>query len=207
MHHRSAVLGTPFKSLATGVALLASCAINAADHQEAPNASAQLLADIGDYYAWVDAGQLNLIVTFNTFLAPGTEASYDSNLLYGFHFDTSETADGVSDVDMYVRFAQDVEGNWGLQVSDTDDVAVLSGAVETVLTEGAVSAWAGLADDPFFFDQEGFIETTTTGTLSFDSTRDSVAGANIQAIALQMPVANIAADGSAFQTWSTTASQ
>ncbi len=187
--------------------LLTPFLAHAADHQEAPRASAQLSADIGDYYAWHSDSQLNLILTFGTFNAPGMPASYDSNLLYGFHFDTSETADGESDMDLYVRFAQDDQGAWGFRVSDSSDNALIQGAVETVLANNDISAWAGLADDPFFFDQTGFVSTVSTGTISFDPARDDVAGLNITAIVIQVPLDSVVASGSSLQTWATTASQ
>jgi len=193
-----------------GLSVGASLALNtgksiAADHQEAPGATAQLAADIGDYYAWHDEGQLNLVLTFGTFSTPGTAANYNRDVLYGFHFDTSSPADGVSDVDIYARFAQDASGAWGLQVSGVGD-APLQGAVETVLSNNQLSAWAGLADDPFFFDQSGFVDTVSTGTLSFDPQSDDVAGLNVTAIVIQVATATIQSEGTALQTWSTTAS-
>lgn len=187
-------------------ALSTSIAIHAADHQEAPAATALPAADIGDYYAWHSNDQLNLILTFGPFAAAGAPGAYDSNILYGFHFDTSATADGVSDLDIYARFAQDAAGNWGVQVTGAD-IAVIEGPVDSVLISSDVSVWAGVADDPFFFDQSGFNDTLATGTLAFDPTSDDVAGLNITAIAIQLPLASITATGTALQTWSTTASQ
>lgn len=183
--------------------LLALVAANASDHQEAPGATSRLSADIGDYYAWHDSEQLNLVLTFGTFAAPGLPASYDRDNLYGFHFDTSSPADGVADVDLYARFSQDAEGNWGLQLSGIDGVA-LEGPVETVLSNAQITGWAGLADDPFFFDQTGFRATLSTGMLSFDPTRDDVAGLNVTAIAIQIPVDTIMSGGGSLQTWTTT---
>lgn len=177
----------------------------AADHQEAPGATAQLAADIGDYYAWHDDGQLNLVITFGTFAAAGMPANYNRDVLYGFHFDTSATPDGVSDIDLYARFAQDAQGAWGLQVSGIGQEP-LQGPVETVLNNSELSAWAGLADDPFFFDQSGFVDTVSTGTLSFDPQSDDVAGLNVTAIVIQVPVGSIQSEGTALQTWATTAS-
>jgi len=124
-------------------------------------------------------------------------------VLYGFHFDTSIPADGVADIEFFARFAQDDAGDWGLQVAGVGDTP-LEGPVETVLTNGDLSAWAGLADDPFFFDQTGFNATVSTGDLSFDPTRDDVAGLNVTAIAIQLPFDTIQSDGSALQTWATT---
>ena len=195
---------------AAAVCILAASAITlhtaiAADHQEAPGASAQLSADIGDYYLWHDSDQLNLVLTFGTFTQPGLPASFDRDVLYGFHFDTSSPADGVEDATLFVRFSQDVEGNWGLQVEGLDE-ATLEGPVETVLSNDQITAWAGLADDPFFFDQTGFVTTLSTGTLSFDPMRDDVAGLNVTAIAIQLPVESILPGGGALQSWTTTSS-
>jgi len=182
------------------VALVTS-PLQASDHQEAPATQAQLVADIGDYYAWHEGDNLNLVLTFGTFAAPGTPASYDSNILYSLHFDT--TADGVSDLDINARFAQDTSGNWGVQIMGVGE-APLEGAVETMLSNDDLTAWAGLADDPFFFDQTGFRETVATGTLSFDPTRDDVAGLNVTTLVVQVPIDAILSGGGAFQTWATT---
>lgn len=177
--------------------------LHAADHQEAPGAQAELAADIGDYYAWHDASTLNMVLTFGTLAAPGTPASYNSDILYTLHFDT--TADNVSDVQVHARFAQDTDGAWGLQVTGIGDTPI-TGAVETEITAGAVSAYAGLKDDPFFFDLEGFNATVNTGTISFDPTRDSVAGLNVTSIVLQAPLSAVVGNATAFQTWATTGS-
>jgi len=197
LRHTSIVLG------AIAVSTLAMQPINAADHQEAPTASAFLSADIGDYYVWHDEDQLNLILTFGTFAAPGLPASFDRDVLYGFHFDTSTPADGIADLNFFARFAQNSEGDWGLQVTGIGDTP-LEGPVETVLTNGDLTAWGGLAEDPFFFDQTGFNTTVSTGVLSFDPTRDDVAGLNVTAIAIQLPITSIQSSGSELQTWTTT---
>jgi len=192
-----------FAVLAT-LMLAINTTLYAADHQEAPTATARLSADIGDYFAWHDDSNLNLVLTYGTFAAPSLPATYNRDELYGFHFDTSETPDGVSEIDIYARFSQDTDGNWGIQVSGIGAQA-LEGAIETQLSNGQMTVWAGLADDPFFFDQAGFNETVTTGTLSFDPTNDDVAGLNVTAISIQLPIAAIVASGDSFQTWATTA--
>ena len=193
-------------SAALGVLTAAAMAVqpvNASDHQEAPTASAFLSADIGDYYAWHEGDELNLILTFGTFSAPGLPASFDRDVLYGFHFDTSIPADGIADIEIFARFAQDSVGDWGLQVAGIGDTP-LEGPVETVLANSELTAWAGLADDPFFFDQSGFNTTVSSGVLSFDPTRDDVAGLNVTAIAIQLPITTIQSEGSQLQTWATT---
>ena len=86
---------------AAAVSLMSVASVNAADHQEAPGASARLSADIGDYYVWHEEEQLNLVLTFGTFAAPGLPASFNRDNLYTFHFDTSAPADGVADLEIY----------------------------------------------------------------------------------------------------------
>ena len=188
---------------ALAASTLATQLIYAADHQEAPTSSAFLSADIGDYYVWHEADQLNLILTFGTFAAPGLPASFDRDVLYGFHFDTSTPADGIAEINLFARFAQNSAGDWGLQIEGIGDTP-LEGPVETILANSELTAWSGLADDPFFFDQTGFNTTVSTGVLSFDPTRDDVSGLNVTAIAIQLPISTIQSNGSELQTWTTT---
>lgn len=178
---------------------------HSADHQEAPATMAQLAADIGDYYIWHADDTLNMVLTFGTFSAPELPATFDRDIIYGFHFDTTTPADGESDIDIYARFSQSTEGEWGVQISGVGD-SPLEGAVETVLSNSELSAWAGLSDDPFFFDQTGFNTTVSSGTLAFDPNRDDVAGLNVTAIAIQLPVSNIVSNSGSFQSWVTTSS-
>lgn len=175
----------------------------ASDHQEAPAATAQLAADIGDYYAWHDENNLNLILTFGTFNAPGMPAIYSADTLYGFHFDTSVPADGIAESNLYARFAQDLSGNWGVQVFDQSGV-LFESATQTVTENDQGKVWAGLSDDPFFFDLTGFNNTVSTGQLSFDPARDDVAGLNVTSMAIQVPLDSILNTGTQLSTWATT---
>ena len=120
-------------------------------------------------------------------------------MLYGFHFDTDDNNE--SDIDIWVRFGQNADGDWGVQVSGPG--GTFMGPVGEVITEGDMSAYAGTTDDPFFFDLEGYTETLNTGTLSFMNTRDSIAGTNVMSIVIQMPTANIS--DVSFKAWATTA--
>lgn len=177
----------------------------ASDHQEAPIATSQLAADIGDYYVWHDANNLNMVLTFGTFNAPNMPATYSSEVLYSLHFDTSIPADGVPDSDIHARFAQNDAGNWGVQVFNATET-LFETPVETVTENSNGKAWAGLSDDPFFFDLTGFNTTVSTGTISFDPTRDDVAGLNITSLVLQIPLTSITSSGTSVSTWATTSS-
>lgn len=124
-------------------------------------------------------------------------------MLYGIHIDNS--GNNVANFDIWVRFGQNDLENWGVQVQGLPGATgPVVGPVETIIEEGNLKVWAGLRDDPFFFDLEGFLTTATTGTISFDPTRDFFAGQNITAVVLEIPLGAAQGGGSDLQVWSTT---
>lgn len=176
----------------------------AADHAEAPGASADPAADIADFYAWVSNDRFVAAITFAGLGAAGQPATYDADVLYVVHVDND--GDNVSDLDILVRFGQNGAGEWGVQAEGLPGLMdPLSGAVATTLEDGDHRLFAGLRDDPFFFDLAGFQDTLMTGNVSFDSTRDSFAGTNVTAIVLEGPVTGFLAGGTGLNVWATTA--
>lgn len=180
----------------------ASIAI-AADHNEAPLSTADHIGDIDDVYAWHDG---SMIVTIVTFAGPGAEKAappdtFDADMLYTIHVDN--TGDYVSDIDILVRFGQDSIGGWGVQFENVPgSTGTVSGAVQTTIDAGnGLSVEAGVYDDPFFFDFTGLVDTLNTATVSFDSTRDSFAGKNVNAIVVQMDQATATGGGSIVHIW------
>ncbi len=118
-------------------------------------------------------------------LEAGVEPIYDRDVLYTVHLDRD--GDAISDHDIHVRFGDDGEGNHGVQVSNLPGCdGAIEGPVESVLSDGSLAVFAGLRDDPFFFDLTGFRETLATGALAFDADRDFFAGTNVLAIVLRM---------------------
>ena len=179
----------------------------AADHAEAPGAQADFAADIADLYAWHNgSGQIAVVLTFAGGTDPGVPATYDSDVLYGIHVDT--TADGVPEHDIWFRFGQNSAGDWGVQAEGIPGGdAVVSGPVGTTIdadTGGTLKLWAGLADDPFFFDSQGLQDTLATGTISFDASRDTFAGKNVTAIVFTMDQATVLGSDPTLKVWATT---
>ena len=186
----------------------------AADHTDPPSrttgASADRAADIGDLYAWhTDTGKTIFVLTYAGPNDPveGQTATYDRDVLYGIHIDTDDDQD--ADHDIWVRFGQSASGNWGIQLENVPGAdGVQTGAVEVEnrivgVTDGFF--WAGLREDPFFFDLEGFQTTLSTGTLSFDADRDFFAGKNSSAIVIELETADIMAGAdNTFDVWATT---
>lgn len=191
-------------ALALAAIATASTVVVAADHDEADTTSfADAAADIGDLYAFHDDSRVTLILTYDGYRLRSEEASYDADVLYTFHIDTD--GDNVADVDIHARFGQNAAGDWGVQVEGIPGQdAPIVGAIEEILTDETTGAkvFAGMRDDPFFFDLEGFKDTLMTGTLSFDPARDFVAIKNTQAIAVEFDHAALGSQ--TFGVWATT---
>lgn len=222
------------RKLATtlGTALLIAAAlplgsqVDAADHRDGMAATDDPLADIADLYAWhTDRGTIVVVVTFNGLQAAGAEATYDAETLYTINIDNTGNPanramfmaadnDNEADISILVKFGQNQLGDWGVQVEGLPGSdGTFSGPVDMEIAGGgATRAYAGVFEDPFFFDLEGF-NTTLANTadpddpadLAFDSTRDSFAGTNVNAIVLEMD-ATAAVNGNAdnwIQVWAT----
>ncbi len=212
------------RKLATrlGAALLVAAAlplgsqVDAADHRDGGQATDDPLADIADVYAWhTDGGTIVIILTYNGLQDAGTDATYDSEVLYTINIDNTgdpankaegnpDQNDNEADIPIYVKFGQNGLEEWGVQVENLPGAdGVVSGPVDTELPGGGETrVYAGVFEDPFFFDFEGFTMTrdaTVTpdpdgmepyeNDFLFDSTRDSFAGTNVNAIVLEMDAA------------------
>lgn len=185
--------------------------VEAADHNDPPGRvtgdSADRAADIGDLYTFLDGENTVFVLTYAGPEMPvdGQSAVYDRDVLYQIWVDedgASSADSGRTSID--IRFGQNSSGNWGMQVTNNlpDTATTMMGPVEHMNESGGVQFWAGLRDDPFFFDLTGFGETLTTGNLGFDDERDGFAGQNISAIVIRVPNAQLNAQ---FDTWATTA--
>ncbi len=191
-----------------GALLAVSTVALAADHAEAPLSGADSAADIADFYSWYksDTGTLVFVVTVAPLTgatSDGGAATYDADVLYGVHVDND--GDNLADHDIWIRFGQNGAGDWGIQTSGVPGSDPFDGAVGAAVANAAGDqVWAGLADDPFFFDLEGYTNTLSTGTLAFDGTRDSLAGVNVTAIVLEVDAAGLLGSDGTLQTWATT---
>ncbi len=195
---------------AAGLAAVSATSF-AADHAEAPLAAADPAADIADVYAWHEGDKLYAAVTYAGLRTPMSDQAgvFDEDVLYTFHIDNDD--DAVSDIDVLVRFGTDSAGNAGVQVENLPGASgTFSGPVEQTVTDSSgLRLYAGLRDDPFFFDLQGFRETLDTGSFQFASLvgegpRDSIAGTNASAIVLEMDLSAALDGGSSMRLWATT---
>lgn len=191
---------TPFLGFVglAALGLMSSVAV-AADHAEAPGAGGDPAADIADYYAWHTADTFVAIVTYAPFLGAGAEPVYDADVLYGVHVDND--GDNEPDETIWIQTGANANGDWGVRVIVGDNE--LEGAVGETSEGGDIRLYAGLRDDPFFFNLQGFTDTLATGTIAFDGT-DQVAGANAMAFVVEVPLDWVNGGNTSFQSWATT---
>ena len=192
-----------------GVSLVAVHPLRAADHLDPPartniGTASDVASDIADIFLFGDATTVSVVMTFAGPKEAGIPPTYDSNVLYRLHL--SNDGDPTTDeVIIDVRFGKDPSGKWGVQFLNVPGAAgPIVGAVQTPLTSGSVQAEAGLFDDPFFFDLQGFNDTKATGKLSIVNTRNFFAGKNDTAMVLQIPRSAIEVPGHPISIWAET---
>ena len=221
---------TKMAAAALAAALLPGTAF-AADHIDSPAASGDPAADITDLYAWMtpDTGHLNLVVGVNAFAGDGS--AFSDAVTYAFHVNSSagygeaQTETLVTcqfyDIDKIECWAGDayVEGS----PSDTEGLEN---------DDQTLRVFAGLRDDPFYFELGGF--QTAVGTvigaadgLVFDEfgcpaldggtsevligqlqgdgdPTDTLAGANVLALVVQVDTSLVNEGGPLLSVWAST---
>lgn len=207
---------TGSKTGLAAVALAAVCgggwwasSVFASDHDESPLVKMDAAQDITDLYVFDSNGgkSITIIVCWAGFNdsrpQPDTEALYDSNALYTIHVDND--GDNKADVKIYWRYGVNDKDQFGVQwegIPGTD--GPVADAVEKIFPAGQYArVWTGHADDPFFFDAQGYLEALDTATVSFDSKRDFLKGLNVTAAAIEIETDIIAAGANPIQVWAT----
>lgn len=183
----------------------------AADHLDPPartdpavDSVPDKAADIADVYAWHTPTHLIIAVTFAGPQATNLPASYDRDLLYTINV-SNDDVPFTPEFQIQYRFGQS-GGASGVQFSGVPGTTgPIEGPVETNLQQGDVTVRAGLFDDPFFFDLQGFRTTRSTGALSFRSDRNFFAGQNLTAAVVQIPRSAIENGTNKIRIWATSA--
>ncbi|MEO6387238.1 MAG: DUF4331 family protein [Croceibacterium sp.] len=198
-------LAAAFVLLTPGIGILA------ADHLDPPSRTDPAMdstpdrpADIADIYAWHTSTSVILALTFSGPQATTLPATYDRDVLYGINI-SNAGATTDTEIPIRIKFGQDGANQYGVDVSGIPGVTGdITGPVETIITKDGVKVRAGLYDDPFFFDLQGFRNTLATGNLAFNPNRDFFAGQNLTAVVIEIPRDRIEA-GSRLDIWASTA--
>jgi len=160
----------------------------AADHLDSPTVSTNGATDLNDIYAYSsnDATKSILVATVN----PGAGALPNSGTTFGtgvrYNLTVDTNGDATPDITYLVRFTA---GNpQGVTIWKN---GVLWGSGKTgspIVLKSGTKLWAGLRDDPFFFDLDAFkghILGADNGRMLCDDKKvDFFLGLNVSAIVL-----------------------
>ena len=201
--------------LLSGIAAMAAVLVggfgptSGADHGDAPLAKANHPEDLADVYAFAGGGSgtVVLAMTVNPLTMPGDTPTFDSAGLYQFRIDNN--GDAVPDVTYNVTFsAADSSGQQTATVkkatgSAADTLAssgstLISGKTTAgtnapvVTSSGNTKLFAGLRDDPFFFDLNAF----KAGLAFRNPGNNFFKGLNVSGIVLEVPATDFERSGS-----------
>ena len=181
-----------------GAALIGNRALEAADHLDPPGrvgsatttVGFDVAADIADIYAFHDASNVYLAISFGGPSASTLPGFYDPDVLYTIHV-SNAGARTDTEFPIEIRFGRDGV-NPGIEVRNLPGGGSIQGPVERNLTTAnGIVVRAGLFDDPFFFDPQGLRDSRATGNLSFNNTRNPFANMNATFVVLSIPRALI----------------
>ena len=195
--------------LAVLLAMLLSPSLRAADHVDAPGTSNDPATDITDVFLFRgDPGKLVGAICFGGQPAPRpliTQSYFDSNVIYTLHIDTDGDV-SKAEFEINIRFGRNSKNEPGIEIENLPGAGAryVFGPVEQVITgPHGLRFYAGLRDDAFFFDVQGFRATLDSfegpggdpnhGVLMFDKNRDSFTLRNLTAIVFEMDLATITA--------------
>jgi hypothetical protein len=173
----------------------------AADHRDAPLllGTGQGASDINDVYVFQspsNPANTVLIMTVNPFAGTLSERTFDPAVEYQLLIDN--TGDAMPDVTYTTTFTPAV-GLAQTLTTTRKGVPVATGITGTNVTLGAGGmAHAALFEDPFFFDLAGF-----NNGFNFTGA-DTFAGADISAIVLEVPSAQLNGANSNIGVWART---
>jgi hypothetical protein len=159
---------------ALAVILFAAPLALAADHQDGPAATADPSADITDVFAWMspDASMVNLVMDVFPF-ATGTPL-FSNTVQYVFHTSSRPSFGMASAASVNVICTFDTGQTiscWAGAEYVTGDASSATGLTSA---SGKLKVFAGLRNDPFFFNLDGFKATVADvtaakGSLGFDT--------------------------------------
>jgi hypothetical protein len=153
--------------------LIAATAL-AADHQDGAAVLTDPATDINDVFAWTSSDGTKLNLVMDVFPAATTAARFSNVAQYVFHT-TSTSAYGMAAAaseDILCTFdTAQVISCWGGGEYVHGDASNTSGIASA---NGKFRVFAGLRDDPFFFNLDGFKATASAvhnaaGSLTFDA--------------------------------------
>ncbi len=197
---------------ATALSLMLSGVASAADHLDGASVKTNGAADINDLYVFQGSDASNTVLTFTVNPAAGviSGTTFDPSVDYNINVST----DGDTTPENVYTFSFDAaSGGTQAYTVTLNGAPFAAGTTDTaaaISTGGQV--YAGLVDDPFFFDLDGFkqLESALLADGSIDTSlicdnkpdTNFFAGFNASAVVLEVPDADLG--GGAINVWAQT---
>lgn len=165
--------------------------IRAADHGEAPQVRVDSLADLNDLYAFINPNNADELIMVAT-VAPNANAStqFSDAVDYRFHISTTDNPGDYSVLSCSFEEADEFSCAFG-------DNSPVTGALNSTVEGGSFRVYAGLRDDPFYFDGGAFAETVATLSPQFKTEGvNSFAGQNVLALVIGIRSSDLTKAGS-----------
>ena len=198
--------------------------VRAADHRDSAVLTASPAQDIADVYSFqspANPANIVLAMTVSGFIPPAeaATAAFDPEVLYQFKIDTNgdaredlviqafATGSATNQVMHFIGpTAPGLTGTTSRLVNGRGitSVRVSTGAAPVVTAAQGMSVFAGVRDDPFFFDLVRFNAIVAGQETSFrDPGVDTFAGFNVLALVLEFPKSLLGTAGT-IGVWATT---
>ncbi|MEZ4554391.1 MAG: DUF4331 family protein [Dehalococcoidia bacterium] len=206
-----------------GIALLAFAVLGmraeGADHKDSPSVEGDAGADITDVYAFrspTNASNLVVALNVNPLTPPSANATttFASGVDYRIHVDN--TGDLNADATVVVKFNGNDFTVTGLGNTPITGKVTPAGSAPMITDAGGIKIFAGLRDDPFFFDLTGFKNFTSAPYTPANGLRpsgqtpsDTFAGTNVSALVIELPITALTGAANAntgtIKAWTSTA--
>lgn len=164
------MLGACTAAAAVGLALK----IRAADHKDGPAVTNDPTADITDLYAWMSTDKSKVTLVMDVYPNAPAGSKFSDQVLYVFHVNSS-AGYGMPQTETKIICGFDAAQAITCWVGAGEKVTGSASAVAGLTSaSGKTKVFAGLRDDPFFFNLTGFKATAAdvaaaASSLTFDA--------------------------------------
>jgi hypothetical protein len=215
---RKALFGLAVLAIVASGSFASMATVRGADHGDSPLNMSNPTADINDVYAFRSPENNNLVVAIsaNPRIAPSdnaTRGNFDPTVQFQIHVDGTGDLRDEATVTFRVTSSPPTLIVEGLGAPIAAPITPPGATSPMVKAEGNIKLFAGLRDDPFFFDLAGFQAFVANPRAPVNGLRaagggapvDSFAGSNILAIVLELPVTAVTGASNAntgtIRTW------